>query len=815
MLSRDAATDILKRIAPILLFSFIISFIASSLIRETVYNRFLLFANAVPFNKSDPIFYQNIGYYIFQRPFLISLIESLLGIWLFQTFYTIILYSILYISNGYRTISDIIYEKGIMIHNLVNIVIFFLIKASTYKFKSEDILYSTIGEVLGAGYTDIHVWFNYYKIAPFLLIAIVILTIIFLFRGKLKYSFITIAVFPLSWIITLFIAGLVQTIIVQPNEQTVEQPYLKYNIEYTRAAYNFENIIERDLPIKNNLTMQDISNNAVTVNNIRITDFPATLTILNQLQGIRNYYRFVDTDITTYNINGSPTAVFVGARELFKENLDESAKTYVNRKFRFTHGFGVVMNPINRITEQGHPVFTIKDIPPNSIDGAPQVLQPRIYFGELTNDYVIVNANNQRELDYSEGQEDVEFIYDGKAGIKLNLLNRLIFALKYGDFRMLVSGYITSESKILLNRNILNRLERVAPFLDYDSDPYIVIDDHGRLKWIVDIYTTSSYYPYSQPIGGGINYIRNSAKAVIDAYDGTVDFYITDQSDPLITAYNKIYPTLFNKKPLPEDIARHIRYPEQMFKIQAQIFSKYHITNPLAFYNKNDLWAISQEKYRGENKVVDPYYNLMKLPGIGTDEEELVLMIPYTLVKKENMVAWLAVRSKGENYGQMVLYKFPKGVNVYGTMQIENRIDSNPDISREMTLWNQGGSTVIRGNLLVIPIENSILYVEPIYITADNESSLPEVKRIIVAYKDQIVMETTLERALMALFGENQIIVPDTGESIQDIIESALKTFQDMKIYSQKNDWENFGKTLKQLDDIMEVLQERKAEIEK
>ncbi|WP_094546589.1 UPF0182 family protein [Petroclostridium xylanilyticum] len=812
MLARDPSHEILKRIMPILLLSFIISFVASTFIRDTVYNRFLLFANALPFNKTDPIFNQDIGYYIFQRPFLISLVESILGVWIFQTLYTFILYIIFYSGIGFRSTSDIIHEKGIVLHNLINIIVLFLIKASTYRFESESILYSTIGEVVGAGYTDINVWLRYYRIAPILLIAIVITTIILLFRAKIKYSILTIAIFPVAWIIVLFIAGMVQTLIVSPNEVAVEQPYLKHNIDYTRAAYNLENIIEKEFPLKNDLTMQDIAQNRVTIDNIRITDFPATLTVLNQLQGIRNYYRFTDTDIATYNINGSPTAVFIGARELYKENLDESAKTYINKKFRFTHGFGVVMNPINKITEQGHPDFIIKNIPPKSADGVPQVAQPRIYFGELTNDYVIVNAKNQKELDYSEGQDDVEFVYDGKAGIKLNFINRMIFSLKYGDLRMLVSGYITPESKILLNRNILKRVQRVAPFLEYDDDPYIVITEDGKLKWIIDIYTTSNYYPYSQPIGN-INYIRNSAKAVVDAYDGTVEFYITDRSDPIINVYNNIYPDLFNKDKLPEDMAQHIRYPEQLFKIQAQIFRKYHMTNPVAFYNKADLWEISQEKYRGQSKNVDPYYNLMKLPDIST-REELILMIPYTLVKKENMVSWLAVRSEGDSYGQMVLYKFPKGINVYGTMQIENRIDSNPDISRELSLWDQGGSSVIRGNLLVIPINNSLLYVEPIYITAANESSLPEVKRIVVAYGDQIVMEPTLERALNVLFGGAQPVVPSKGESVKDIIEKALKTFQDVKAYTRENDWENFGKAFKQLDDIMDILQERKTEIQ-
>ncbi|WHH59419.1 UPF0182 family protein [Petroclostridium sp. X23] len=822
MLSKDQSLEILKKLSLIILLSFIISFIASTFIRETVYNRFLMFSNALAFNKTDPIFNQDIGYYIFQRPFLLSVVDSLLGIWLFQTVYTFFLYSVLYVVTGYRTIGEMIYEKGIITHNLINVVVFFIIKAVTYKFKSEDILYSTVGEVVGAGYTDVNVWLRYYKVAPFILIAIVIITIILLMRTKIKYALMTVALFPVIWIVAVAAAGVVQTLVVSPNEVAVEEPYIKHNIDFTRAAYNLENIIEKEFPVDNNLSAQDIANNNVTINNIRITDFPATLTVLNQLQGIRNYYRFVDTDISVYDINGAPTAVFLGARELYKENLDDAAKTYINKKFKFTHGFGTVMNPINRITEQGQPEFIIKNIPPKSFEGAPENTQPRIYYGELTNDYVIANAKGQKELDYLEGEVAEEFTYDGDSGIKLSFLNKLIFAIRYGDLRMLVSGYITPESKILLNRNILQRVQRVAPFLNFDDDPYIVIDAEGKLKWVVDIYTTSGYYPYSQ-LSGGINYVRNSAKAVVDAYQGSVEFYITDETDPLINVYKSIYPDLFNEDPLPEDIALHVRYPEQLFKIQSRIFRQYHMTNPVAFYNKADSWAISQEQYIDEIKEVDPYYNLMKLPGVEGGQEELVLMIPYTLVNKENMVSWLAVRSTKDNYGQMVLYKFPKGINVYGTMQIENRIENSPDISRELSLWDQGGSSVIRGNLLVIPVNNSLLYVEPIYITASNESSLPEVKRIVVAYGEKIVMEPTLDRALEVLFGEDGQGPPDTrpdtgdtgiDDNIKQVIERALNAFRDMKDYTQKNDWENFGRKLKQLDDIMDILQQRKNELQ-
>ncbi len=810
LLSMSQNVFFLKKKLPIVLITFIISFFVSSLIRESFYNRFLLFANSISFHQADPIFNQDLGYYIFQRPFLMILIESFSLVWLIQIIYVLALYVVLYISTGTRTVRDLINEKGIVIHNIFNIVIYFLIKAGTYKFMSEEILYSTIGEVLGAGYTDVTVWLSYYKVAPILLIFIVSLTIFFVLRGKIKQAVVSVAIFPITWIVVLLASAVVQGLVVSPNEAAVEEPYLNHNINYTRNAYHLNDIIEEEFPVSNNLTLEDIAQNSQTINNIRITDYPATLTILNQLQGIRNYYRFEDTDVATYDINGTPTAVFAGVRELNKENLPDGTKTYINMKQRYTHGFGLVMNPVNQITAQGHPVFTIKNIPPKSIEGAPEIAQPRIYFGELTNDYVIVNSKI-KELDYSEGQEDVEFSYDGKAGIKLGFLNRLIFAINYGDIRLLVSSSITSDSKLMLNRNIIERVRRVAPFLTYDPDPYIVITDEGRLKWVVDVYTTSEYYPYSQPYRG-INYVRNSAKAIVDAYDGSVEFYITDETDPIINVYNDIYPKLFNTDSLPTDIAKHIRYPQLMFKIQAEIFKRYHMTNPMAFYYNTDYWNISKEKYRGQIKDVEPYYNLMKLPKVEGDEE-LVLMIPYTLTNKDNMVAWLAVRSEGDQYGKMVLYKFPKGINVYGTMQIENRIDQEPDISREMTLWDQGGSAVIRGNLLVIPVNNSILYVEPVYITADNESSLPEMKRVVVAYGEQIVMERTLDDALKAIFGTKRPVITDTGEDVQSLIERALSTFENYKISLQENEWENSGKNLKDLDDVMQILNDKKTEI--
>ena len=813
--AKISVPDIFKKLTPIILLAFIISFFASGFIRETVYTRYLMFANSTMFGQTDPIFNQDIGYYLFQRPFLVALVDSISGVWLFNAFYVAILYAVLYASINFGSLENILREKGIVLHNVINIVAFLVIKAVTYKFRAEDLLYSTFGQVVGAGYTDVAVWLRYFRVAPFLLALIVVATLVFLFKGKIKWALLSIAAFPAIWILVNIASAGVQNFVVSPNEISLERPYLQHNIDYTRQAYNLHNIIEKEFAVGNTLTLEDIEGNAGTIDNIRITDYPATLTVINQLQGIRNYYRFADTDILAYEIDGKPTAVFTGVRELNKQGLDSSAQTYINMRFRFTHGFGVVMNPVSQVTREGHPVFLIRDIPSESVAGAPEVTQPRIYFGELTNDYVIVNTTED-EFDYSDGQQEADYRYTGPAGIELSFMQRLIFAIKQGDYRMMIARQITPESKLLLNRNVLERVQKVAPFLYYDHDPYIVINEEGRLKWVVDVYTASSFYPYSQSVGN-INYIRNPAKAVVDAYDGTVDFYITDPTEPIISVYSDIYPKLFNDEPLPADIARHIRYPETIFNIQAEVLKRYHVTNSTTFYNRNDYWEVAKEKYAGRIKDVEPYYSLMQLPETDIQQEELVLMLPYTLRGRENMVSWLAARSDYDNYGEMILYRFPRGINVYGTMQIENRIDSNTDISREMSLWDTGGSSVIRGNVLVIPIKDSILYVEPVYITGGTEASLPEMKRVVVAYKDQIVMEPTIEEAFARLFGTPMPERPDMeiiegAQTIQALVSQALKSFTQMKSASQAGEWEDFGRALNSLEKLLEQLEQEQIE---
>ncbi len=830
LLKLDETFGFLKNNLLIFVLTFLLSLIASGIIQSNLYESLLQFLHPTMMSQGDPIFNKDIGYYLFQRPFLIALVENVTALVTFTSIAVFITYLILYAKLGLLNVSDLLKVRGIVTHNVVNIAILILLQAISYTFRAESILYSETGAVYGAGYTDITVWMNYYRIIPVLLLTIVLVTVIFLHRGKFKWSIGTILVYPVTYFAFLIFSFGLQTFYVKPEEVNREAPYIANTIQLTRQAYGLNDIEQKEFEIQYNLNADVLGRNQTTLENIRIIDYPSTVKAVNQLQGIRNYYSFNDIDIVKYDIGGKPAAIALAPREFNQDKLDTTTTNFINTRLRFTHGFGAVGIPVNQVTTEGQPAFYIKDIPPKSTQGFPQISQPRVYYGESTNDYVIVNSG-YKELDYSQGQEDAEFSYDGKAGIPMTMFHKVLFSVYNADFQMLISSFINEDSKILINRNIIERVSKVAPFLEVDNDPYLIVNDEGKLKWVINCYTTSAEFPYSQPIsfyGQPINYIRDSVKAVVDAYDGTLDFYITDPTDPIVQTYRKIYPQFFNENPLPEDIAAHLQYPEKLFKIQSEIFKQYHTTNTDTFYNRTDVWAYCKEKMQGEAKPVEPYYSLMPLFG---EKEELILMIPYTLSNKDNLVAWLAVSCDAENYGKMALYTFPKGENVYGTMQIANRIDSDPNISKEMTLWSQGGSSVTRGNMLVVPVENSLLYVQPVYISSSNESSIPELKRVIVAYGDKIVMEATLRDCLMKLFhyqlesglqGEASTVpsvqAPEDGENEnptsqptkvpQTTNQRLVELYDQMETALNQSDWEAFGRSMKELEEEIDKLRE-------
>ena len=773
--------------------------------RHSVSDTVMPFFNSVSFGQYDPIFGNDIGYYVFQRPFYISITNVLSMLSGFVIFSTAVFYMFFYGKFDFYNMKKILKEKGIITHEITLIMIYFIIKAISYKFLREEILFSKTNGFIGAGYVDMNVWLIFYNIAPFILIAVVIATTFIILKKKFKLAFFTVLIYPILSIIVSLTANVVNLTVVQPNEMAVQKSYIQYNIDNTRSAYGLNNALEYEYEINHDLTKEKISENLGTINNIRINDFDQTVNILNQLQSLKTYYNFFDTDVVTYTLNGEPTAVSIAAREINTERLEESAKTYINTKMRYTHGMGVVVNKMNEINDLGQPNFIVKDIPVNSKYEELNITEPRIYYGETKNDYVIVGTKDGESDDLYNGG----YYYQGNSGIGLNFFNKLVFAVRNTDFNLLISDQITSNSKILINTNIIERAKKVAPFLRYDSDPTIVIDDDGSLKWIIDAYTTTGYYPYSQ-YTENYNYIRNSVKVVVDAYNGTTKFYIVDNTDPIVMSYSKIYPDLFEKTGLPESLKEHIRYPMDIFNVQAAMMQKYHIDNASDFYQKKGVWAFANEK-TAENvtQPVKPYYNYM---SIEEGKTELFLMIPYTLSNKDNMISWFAVRCTGDNYGQMIVYNFSQSENISGPYQIENRIDSDADISKDISLWESSGSSVIRGNLMVVPIDNNLLYVEPIYITSGTEgSSLPQIARIAMTYNDIVVSETTINKCLEKLFGyippSQEEHKEENEKGLNDYIWETIEIYKDVKKFSQSGDWESFGKSMDELDNKINNLE--------
>jgi len=619
-------------------------------------------------------------------------------------------------------------------------------------------------------------------------------------------------------------ALLVQNFVVSPDEISKESPYLRNNITFTNYAYDLQDVTVKNFPATNDLTKQDIANNMGTIQNIRINDFEPAKKFYNQTQAIRLYYLFNDVDVDRYMINGEYTQTYLSAREIDETKIRQE---WINKHLKYTHGYGITLSRVDKVTTNGQPDMLIDNIPPISDVEEIEITRPEIYFGELTNDYILTNTN-ELEFDYSrsgggEGEDNVYATYEGNAGIKLNLLNRALFAIREQSLKLMVSTNISSDSKIVINRNIMERVRKIMPFLEYDNDPYIVTAD-GKLYWVIDAYTASSYYPYSEPFDpqrSRVNYIRNSVKVVIDTYNGETSYYLVNGDDPIANTYAKIYPKLFKSfDQMPESLRAHIRYPNFMFNIQANVYKRYHMKDVKVFYQGEDLWEISNEIFGSQEVPMTPQYYIMKLPG--ENDVEFINSIPYTPTGKRVMSGLLVARNDGANYGELILYQMPKDRTVYGPMQIESQIDQHPEISKEFSLWNSAGSTYIRGNLFVIPIENSLVYVEPVYLEAANTGSLPEVKRVIVAYGDRIAYEPTLGAALDSLFGAGTGTPLTPGETVQpgpegdqtvdELIRLANDAFEKATSAQQNGDWSAYGQYLNQLKDYLNRLMPKEAE---
>jgi uncharacterized membrane protein (UPF0182 family) len=713
------------------------------------------------------------------------------------------------------------FSPVVVAHGSALLGVYFAVKAWSYVLDRYLLLYNDNGIVVGAGYTDVNIELPvlWLLICLSAAAAVVMWTNMWLRAYRPVIAAVAL-MFGSAFLFGELLPGMFQRFFVKPSELQLEAPYIQRNIALTREAYNLRQITVKPFPAEQGLTFQSLQDNRGTIDNIRLWDWQPLMDTYAQLQEIRTYYRFLDVDIDRYQIDGAYRQVMLAARELAPSLLSANAQTWVNLHLLFTHGNGVVMSPVTEKSTEGLPNFYLKDIPPVS-SGGPAITEPRIYFGQSTNGYVIVKGSTP-EFDYPKGKDNVYANYDGADGIAIGgAAWRSLFSWQFDDVNILLSRYLTSESRIMLHRNIQDRIETLAPFLQLDHDPYVVISD-GRLYWIQDAYTTSDWFPYAQPTGD-INYIRNSVKVVIDAYNGTITFYVMDTADPVIATYRRIFPELF--KPLaamPADLQRHIRYPEDLFRLQALQYRAYHMDTPEVFYNREDLWQFPREPTTsdGSNQSggtrMAPYYMIMRLPG--EPRAEFFLMLPMSPSQRENMIAWLAARCDPPDYGKLIVYEFPKDKLVYGPFQIEARINQNTDISQQISLWNQMGSRVLRGNLLVVPIENSILYVSPLYLRAES-GQLPELKRVIAAYGDRVVMEDTLPAALAALFKQSiptAVLSTIPGVSpvgpVNERARDALGHYERAIERLKSGDWGGFGSELDALRPLLEELSRPPAE---
>ena len=785
---------------------------------------FLLFLNWVPFGIEDPVFNRDIGFYVFRLPAITALYNWLnftLALTFLATASTYFVYrGVLY------TPQAISLTNRARTHLLILIAAILLVKAGGYLLDTFELLYSARGAAFGASYADVNASLPTLRFMALLALIATGLCLMQIYRPGFRYILVGVGSLLVAHVAGLNLyPSLLQRFRVVPNEIAAERPFIQRSIEFTRRAYGLDKVETVEFPAEEKLTAADLKRNVLTIKNIRLWEHRPLLATLGQLQEIRTYYKFLDVDNDRYQIDGTYRQVMLSARELSHEHLP--SRIWINEHLTYTHGYGVVFGPVNQVTREGLPEFFIKDIPPVSSQPI-KITRPEIYYGERANDYVFVKTKAQ-ELDYPSGDQNVYATYEGKGGVPVHSFwRKLLYSANYGTLRIALSNDITNESRILYYRQIQERVRKIAPFITFDRDSYLVIAQGGRLFWIIDGYTTSDRYPYSEPAGRMGNYIRNSVKAVVDAYNGTVTFYLSNPDDPIIRAYAKIFPGLFEPlEAMPEDLRAHIRYPQDLFAVQARMYATYHMQDPQVFYNKEDLFSIPRREFAAEDqetgralgmrrdqvveREIDPYYTIMRLPG--EQREEFVLLLPFTPNQKDNMRAWLAARSDPPHYGKLIALDFPKAKLVYGPKQIDARIDQDAFISQQLSLWGQRGSQVIRGSLLAIPIEKSLLYVQPLYLAAE-KGSLPELKRVITAFGNQIAMRETLDQSLEELFGNRttretpQTAAVSAGATKgRSLASRALEHYLKSREFLRGENWAGYGEELKRLEELLREMQ--------
>ena len=710
---------------------------------------FLKAFNAVAVGTPDPLFGRDLGFYLFKLPAIAVVLNTLVTL----TLLALVASAALYWMRNEITVppkrATATPRASRHVGGLL-VLLFALIAIRLLLVATSNLLYSNTGPLVGASYTDIHITLKGIYVSAVVAVLAAVWIVVGIVRDRLAVSAVSAVVAYI--VVSVLARGLVpaafQKLVVAPNELTREAPYLTHHIAATRKAWGLDSVQARDLSGEATLTRADVAANATTVENVRLWERELLKQTFGQLQEIRTYYDFVNVDDDRYMIEGKYRQIHLAARELNTQSLP--TRTFINERLTFTHGMGITMAPVNQVTAEGLPVLFVKDLPPASTVSL-KLTRPQVYYGELTNSHVFVGTG-QREFDYPAGDKNIYTNYTGKGGVPLgSFVRRVLYAWQLGSLKILLSDDIAGNARILYRRNVLERATTAMPFLDFDGDPYLVLDDAGQLKWILDAYTTSATYPYAQRTTSGTNYMRNSVKVVVDAYDGTVDAYIADTGDPVVKTYARIFDGIFKPlSALPADLRRHVRYPADLFRVQSTLHATYHMVEPATFYHREDQWQIPRTQ--GQQTSENPFmrHMIMRLPG--EDAAEYIFMTPFTPRGKDNLAAWMVARMDGDNYGKLSVYQFPKQSLVYGPMQITNRINQDTEIARQITLWSQSGSRVIRGELLVIPIEESLIYVQPIYLRAEG-GSIPELKRVVVAHQSSVVMAETLEEGLNIVFG--------------------------------------------------------------
>ena len=782
---------------------------------------YLRFRHQVPFGETDPIFGRDIAFYFFTLPALDAVSELLMLI----VVVSLIGAALIYLLHGAiefgQSRGGLNIERGARVHLLCLFAALFLILAFGAYLEKPNLLFGGSGPVSGASYADIHATMPILSARIVIAVIVAALAAASVFFRTNRLILAGVGLYLLTIVAGWIYPSTMQRFSVAPNELAKETPYIEHSIAATRKAFALDRVEEREISGEKTLTSQDIQKNQQTIKNIRLWDKNQLLDTFAQLQVLRQYYYFQSVDNDRYRINGELKQVMLSPRELSSDKLP--TRNWINEHFAFTHGFGLTLGPVDQVTPVGQPVLYIKDIPPVSILPSLKIDRPEIYFGESSNDRVYVKTNT-KEFNYPSGDQNVFKSYEGEGGVSIgSRWRQLLFAIRFGDMKLLLSNDLTGDSRVLFDRNIIERLSQIAPYLRFDSDPYMVIHE-GRLYWIADGYTVSDRYPYSQTVNG-VNYIRNSVKAVVDAYHGHTQLYVADERDPMIRTYARIYPgTLKPLAEMPEGLRAHLRYPEDIFKLQSRVYSTFHMDQPQSFYNKEDLWtAASMGEADGKSQTMEPYYTIMKLPG--EQSEEFILMLPFTPNSKDNLAAWMAARSDGEHYGKLVAYRFPKQKVSYGPKQVVGLINQDPEISRQRTLWDQRGSSVIMGTLMVIPIEESLIYVQPLYLRAETVG-IPELRRVIVVAENRIAMEPTLEASLARVFGETPAgdLKSQTSESklgetpapsqatapAANLAEQAKQHYNRAMQAQREGDWARYGEEVKRLGAVIDQMSKQR-----